>query len=324
MNNRLLQAFYGNEKAKATLALGWKGGRLPHAVLLEGESGAGKKTFARLIAAAAVCSGEERPCGVCRHCAKAMEGVHPDIRLIDGGESAKNLNVDAIREIRSSASVRPNEAERKVYILADAQNMTVQAQNALLKVLEEPPKGVVFVLTCENRSALLETILSRVTLVRIENPPPALCEQVLHELAPGHGEEEYRLAADVFDGNIGRAAASLGDAGFRRIVDGADAIAKAAVQGTEYDLLEQLAAFENDKDGFRACLRRVKAVFAGLLRRKYLPEQQRDALDSGISALQCERIVAIIEAALQMMEQNMGYPLASVWLCSQMKSALNR
>ena len=66
MNNRLLQAFYGNEKAKATLALGWKGGRLPHAVLLEGESGAGKKTFARLIAAAAVCSGEERPCGVCR------------------------------------------------------------------------------------------------------------------------------------------------------------------------------------------------------------------------------------------------------------------
>lgn len=321
----MLSSFYGNNKAKETLVLGWQGGRLPHALLLEGESGCGKKTFARLVAAAAVCSGAEKPCGVCRHCLKAKEGIHPDIRLVDGGVSAKNMNVDAVREIRASASVRPNEAERKVYILADAQNMTVQAQNALLKVLEEPPKGVIFILTCDNHSRLLETIVSRVTMQRLENPPPSDCAAALTALAPGHTEQEYRLAAEVFDGNIGKAAASFHDEGFMKIIEAEKQVLLAAVRGTEYDLLAAFAVFENDKDSFRVCLRRVKMAVVELLKRKYsgkpAPEGQ-PPLDNFISALQCRRFVDIIEEALRMMEQNMGYPLASAWLCAQLKNAL--
>lgn len=321
----MLDSFYGNNLAKTTLVLGWKDGRLPHAVLLEGESGSGKKTFAKIVAAAAVCSGKDKPCGICRHCKKAEQGVHPDIMLIDGAQSSKNVNVDAIREIRASANIKPNEAERKVYILADAQNMTVQAQNALLKVLEEPPKGVMFILTCDNHSRLLETIVSRVTMLRIENPPINICAQVLHTLAPEHSEQEYLMAAEVFEGNIGKAAASFHDEGFIKIIESSKKIAYAAVRGTEYDLLAELAEFENDKDGFAACLKRVKIVFMDVIKRKYggkkTPLGQCE-LDNYISALQCRRIVDIIEEMLRMMEQNMGYPLASAWLCSQIKNAL--
>ncbi|MEG2852037.1 MAG: hypothetical protein RR879_04205, partial [Hydrogenoanaerobacterium sp.] len=92
-----------------------------------------------------------------------------------------------------------------------------------------------------------------------------------------------------------------------------------------YELLSELAVFEGDKDSFAACLRRVRHEFAGLMRQKYLPKedkQGREPLDNYISALQCGRFVGIIEQALYMMEQNMGYPLASAWLCAQMKNAL--
>lgn len=320
-----VDAFYGNQHAKDTLVLGWQGGRLSHAILLEGESGSGKKTFARIIAQAGVCSGEHRPCGVCRHCVKAAQGVHPDIVLIDGAQDAKLLNIAAIRELRSNASIKPNEAERKVYILADAQSMTPQAQNALLKVLEEPPRGVMFILTCENRSALLGTILSRVTSLRIENPSFGECAQALHALVPGHSDEEYTLAAVVFEGNIGRAAAGFENEGFIRIVESAKQIAQMVLRGSEYDLLSALAAFENDKAGLPVCLKRVKTIFAQLLRGKYsapAANGTHSAWEHDVSALQCRRIVDIIEEALRLLDQNVGFALTSAWLCSQMKAGM--
>lgn len=316
--------FYGNEKAKNTLVLGLQGGRLPHAMLLEGDSGCGKKTFAKIIAAAAVCAGGDKPCGVCRHCIKAMGGIHPDIALYDG-TTPKNLNVEAVRGIRLAASVRPNEAERKVYILADVQNMTPQGQNALLKVLEEPPANVMFVLTCDNRSRLLETIVSRVTVIQLEPPARELCVKALRTLAQGHTEDEYKLAAEAFEGNIGKAAASLRDDGFIKLMDTAKRITQAAAKGSEYELLAALAVFESDKDGLAACLRRVKIEFAELMRGKYTrktAESAANPLDNYISALQCGRFVDIIEKVLRMLEQNMGCPLASAWLCAQLKNAM--
>lgn len=321
----MLDTFYGNQHVKDTLVLGLQGGRFSHAILLEGEGGCGKKTFARIIAQAAVCTAENRPCGTCRHCVKAAQGLHPDIALIDGGESAKNLNIAAIRELRADASIKPNEAQRKVYILANAQSMTPQAQNALLKVLEEPPGGVMFILTCENRSLLLETILSRTTLLRIETPTTAECATALHTLVPNRTEEEYKLAAEVFGGNIGRAAAGFRDESFIKIVEAAQKITEAAVRGTEYALLAELARFENDRTGFQVCLKRVKTIFAQILRLKYsanFPATAHHALDNYISALQCTQIIDIIEEALRLLEQNMGYALASAWLCSQIKACM--
>ncbi|WRS27272.1 ATP-binding protein [Oscillospiraceae bacterium MB08-C2-2] len=150
------------EKIQQTLTVLMRGGRLFHAVLAEGP---GREQLARRLAQAALCEGEPKPCGQCSHCHKAEKGVHPDI-LVYGGSGS--FPVEQVREIRTQAFVMPNEARGKVFILEEAQNMTIQAQNALLKILEEPPSGVVFVLTCDNKARLLTTILSRVTVLSLE------------------------------------------------------------------------------------------------------------------------------------------------------------
>lgn len=154
-------------RAETTLAAYLRGGRLPHAILVEGH--ADTISFAHKIAKAALCRSEEdKPCGTCKDCRKAEKGVHPDILVYSGGESAKSFHIDTVRKLRQEAYIKPNEAEGKVFILENVQNMTVQAQNALLKIIEEPPYGVTFILTCENKSALLVTVLSRVSVFSLD------------------------------------------------------------------------------------------------------------------------------------------------------------
>ena len=152
----------GNEKIRRSLSFAFGGQRPPHAVLLEGAPEETSR-LARFLAAAWVCLSEEgRPCGVCSGCVKAKAGSHPDIEVLDGGADPRAFPVDAVRRIRSEAWVKPNEAPGRVFVLLGAQNMSEISQNALLKILEEPPEGVLFLLTAESAGALLPTVLSRV------------------------------------------------------------------------------------------------------------------------------------------------------------------
>lgn len=119
------------------------------------------------LAAEAVCSGSgKRPCGLCRNCRKVMQGIHPDVITIglpldDKGKPKKEIQVDQIRAVVSDAYILPNEAERKVYIIENADCMNIPAQNAALKLLEEPPAGVVILLCAVNTGQLLPTVKSR-------------------------------------------------------------------------------------------------------------------------------------------------------------------
>ena len=125
--------FAGNEPIKRQLAAEIDAGHFPHALLLEGAAGTGRRTLARQIARAALCrSGEHpaRPCGVCAACQKS---AHPDLTELGGDGTA--LSVDTIRRLREDAFLLPNESAYRVVILAEAQTMTPQAQNALLKIL---------------------------------------------------------------------------------------------------------------------------------------------------------------------------------------------
>ena len=134
------------------------GGQLPHAFLLEGEDAL---PAAELIAAAAVCTGVSKPCGVCEACKKARTGNHPDILRYEPGQNIKSYTVDLIRSIRQDVYILPGEANKKVYLLLQADDLREQAQNALLKTLEEPPEYAVFILTCRSKEKLLETVRSR-------------------------------------------------------------------------------------------------------------------------------------------------------------------
>ena len=144
-----LTALAGNAQIKAQLA--HREGDLAHAYIVAGPAGSGRHTLAAQMAAALVCSAQPqlRPCGRCSHCRKAAGGIHPDITVI-AGSGGKPITVDQVRALRTDAYVRPNEAERKVYLLERADRMNASAQNAMLKLLEEDlPMDVVFVFTAQ-------------------------------------------------------------------------------------------------------------------------------------------------------------------------------
>lgn len=187
----------GGEAVQNALSLAFSGGRAPHAVLLEGEPGSGADRLASVLARAAVCLSEgDKPCGVCTGCRKAEAGSHPDIFTVDGTADPRAYPVDVIRKIRSDAYVRPNEAPNKVFVLYGVQNMSEISQNALLKVLEEPPKNVLFLLTTTSAAALLPTIRSRVQIYSVSGGGAADDWELAEKLAravllPGEAELHF-------------------------------------------------------------------------------------------------------------------------------------
>lgn len=145
-------------------------GKLFHAYIVTGGNAETRESAGQLIARAAVCAAPSgAPCGVCRDCAKALRGVHPDIETVD--RTAREHTVDSLREVRSRVAVVPNEAARSVFLIRDADAMNVPAQNAMLKIFEEPPAHAVFVLLAENPQRLLETVRSRCETVNLTPTP---------------------------------------------------------------------------------------------------------------------------------------------------------
>ena len=138
--------------------------RLSHAVILTGRGDL--TAAARFLAAAHVCEGEHKPCLTCRHCRKALEGVHPDVISVQDTEH-KELTVEAVRALRKDVYIRPNEAERKVYIIADCRQLNERDQNVLLKIVEEGPPYAAFVFCADTLHALLPTIRSRCVELRL-------------------------------------------------------------------------------------------------------------------------------------------------------------
>ena len=166
----------GNEQIKRNLAASLEKGHISHFYLISGPEGSGKHTLARLLAAAILCRGADKPCGKCTPCRKVAEGVHPDCITVDDPEK-KTVPVDLIRQARADVYIQPNESEHKIYLFPRAQDMGLPGQNALLKVLEEPPAYGVFLLLTTNADALLPTVRSRCTELRMEPLPQSLlCE----------------------------------------------------------------------------------------------------------------------------------------------------
>lgn len=143
-------------------------GTLHHGMLIECSDEELSLELAHITANALVCTGENKPCGVCSACVKAKNNNHPDIFETDGRTKKSDaFTIDSVREIRSNAFIVPNEANAKVYILKNGQNMNEQAQNALLKILEEPPSYVYFIILTTTKSSMLETVISRVSTYSI-------------------------------------------------------------------------------------------------------------------------------------------------------------
>lgn len=136
-----------------------KSGTMPKTILIEGKDEKSRKEAAQLCAAALVCESESVPCLSCNACNKVMSARHPDVTVVSPAQ--EKVSVEDIRRIRLDAGISPFEAECKVIIFEQAQTLNVQSQNALLKILEEPPKSVYFILTSPSSKLLLQTVDSR-------------------------------------------------------------------------------------------------------------------------------------------------------------------
>ena len=134
--------------------------RFPQTVLITGSQGSGKWSLANTIAAGLLCTGSgQKPCGVCQSCRKIQHNSHPDLEYIDYKE--QEIPVAVARELRQQIYLLPNDCDRRVVLIRHAHKLNIAAQNALLKVLEEPPEYAFFILTSEQPGSILETILSR-------------------------------------------------------------------------------------------------------------------------------------------------------------------
>lgn len=286
-----------NEKNEKTLGA-WIGSRrFPHGILIEGNRGTGKRTFGTQLAAVILCTGENTPCGECSSCKKMEKEIHPDFHLVKGSGGARSFHISQVREIREEAWVAPNDGNRKVFLLVNGEEMSVQAQNALLKLIEEPPEGVYFILTCENRNQMLTTIRSRMTSLTMT--PPSI-DKAAEFLTVEHGidAEKARQLAEYTQGNLGQAITALSQQESDSS-QGQD-LWQALKAGRPLGGLEITAEYEKDREGFLQLLEDLRSQVTGELL------SLSPAVPGGLSLLQHVEILDIIEDVTRSVHRNVN------------------
>ena len=193
--------------------------KVSHAYILNGQRGSGKKMLARLFAMTLQCeSGKTEPCGVCRSCMQAHSGNQPDIITVTH-EKPASISVEDVRaQINGDIMIKPYSSQYKIYIVPEADLMTVQAQNAILKTIEEPPEYAIIFLLTENADSLLATIRSRCVMLKLRNIKDKLVKKFLMEQ---HQIPDYQaeICAAFAQGNIGRALMLVKSEHFNEIKD---------------------------------------------------------------------------------------------------------
>lgn len=275
-------------------------GSLSHAYILDGPVGSGRHMLARYIVAAVACHNRPGqvhqnfasdadqmgffdlepapaprpvdpsaplPCGDCPACRKIAAGTCPDIHVI-GRDGKASIGVDAVRFLRQDVLMAPNDLDTKVYIIEDAETMTVQAQNALLLTLEEPPAYVLFLLLCNGSDSLLETIRSRAPILHTEPIPDAAISAYLRERRVPLSETDLAAVVLRADGCIGQALTLSDGRAIKpmlKLREQCDAFMAAAATRRRDALPGILAGFGNKRDSVKELLALITLSVRDLL-----------------------------------------------------------
>ena len=209
---RIFSRLYGNEDIKSRLGAAILSSRQNHALLICGPDGSGKRTLAKEISAALNCENKSienfsLPCGVCNTCRRIYSDNFTDIKTLSREASKATIGVEELRAFREDMFLSATESEHKIYIIEEADKLTANAQNALLKVLEEPPSNVMILLLCAESDKILTTIKSRTQLITMQRFSAEKIAEYLKDKSITASFDGERLKNDVMsaDGRIGRA-----------------------------------------------------------------------------------------------------------------------
>ncbi len=322
----------GNEQLKRQASAFADAGRFPHALLIEGPVGSGRKTLALQIAKAAICmTSGDKPCGICAACRKIAAGSHPDVEIVGGTGVARSFHIDTVRDLCKRAMLMPHEAQRRVLILTDVQTMTPAAQNALLKILEEPPAHLLFILTCENRAQLLATIRSRVVCLTMSPVEEDVGVETLCRIDPAVDRDEWRRALRVFGGIIGQALAGVQDGGFKQVMEITAAIAQSVAAPDELTLLKATAPLEKNKPLVDGVLGGLLLIFRDALCERVgggtpmstSPDTAKK-LGTVLTKRQLLALMTETQNLQKMRDTNMNYTLFLTQLCARLRKAAGR
>ncbi len=195
---------YGHETVKKRLGLAITQDKISNAYVFEGICGVGKKLCARIFAQSLVCENENPPCDVCKTCIQANAKTLPDIITVEKDSDKTQIGVDNVREqVISEVYLKPFSAKRKIFIIEQGDLLSLEAQNALLKVLEEPPEYVTFIICVTSKEKLLPTVLSRSQTVSFFPLPDETVEKYIKENE--QGDIDAKIIARLSRGSIGTA-----------------------------------------------------------------------------------------------------------------------
>lgn len=251
---------YGKESV-LSLAKAMSGsGRFVHSYIITGEKGTGKKTSAKYLAMQLLCDNNSA-CGECRQCRRILNGQHPDFITVP--KEGKNYLIGDIRtKVVEDSITAPNDCDRKIYFLPDCDGWQDQAQNALLKVTEDPPDPVYFIFTAMTKSTFLPTLISRSMTIEIPETDRETCIAALSDRGE-YTPEQISEAAELFGGNIGRCIDYLeGDAELRKAAETVRLSVDAIINRDEYSL----AAVLNKASGGRSEMRYALEMLARAIR----------------------------------------------------------
>lgn len=260
-----------------------KNSRLPHGIVLESTQPQLLQQYIKKLSKWAVCKESNKPCDACSQCKKVETDNHPDIYTAQLAGKTEVVNVDEIRKICNDAYIKPNEAKTKVYIIPNADKMQIQAQNAFLKVLEEPPQNILFILCCTSAQQLLLTIRSRVTV--------------------------YKLGFDTTD-----------DENAQKAIQKAEQIARALTVTKGYELL--CATLFTDRVFAKSVINNLLLIVNNAVKAKVaniICNDVEQLLADSLSTQNLIDILDIITTAEARLNSNINMNLFSSWFCAELR-----
>ena len=325
-----MMKIYGNAEVISALENMTAQKKTVQTVLFFGEKGTGKKTLAQYYIHLLMCENRQdgKPCFKCRACRNVADGIHPDVMKVEKSGKLGGISVETARKICLEAFIKPNNADKKVYLLEDCNNIDVRTQNTLLKIIEEPPEYAYFIFTAESKSKFLDTVISRCMCLGVSPCSESDCCNALSEF--GFSSEQVESAVNCFHGNIGMCKDFLADEKLRENIRLTKSMADSIINKDEYMLNLDFYGLGKERENIKLSLTLLDKLIRDAVVLNYdknaeligcYPEGARLLADM-VTINSGDKVHQCIENARQAIDSNVNILLVITALCGEICSIL--